>query len=65
MLSIISIIAVTLTSIIGLIIYFVPSIVAFRRETVSRWGIFFVNLFFGWTLLIWVVALIWACEGRR
>jgi len=50
---------------IGLIIYFIPSLVAFKRDAASRWGIFIVNLFFGWTLLIWIIALIWACEGRR
>lgn len=65
MLSIVSVLAVIIASIIGLIVYFVPSIVAFKRNVASRWGIFFINLFFGWTLLIWVVSLIWACEGRK
>ena len=54
-----------IATIIGTIVYFVPSIVAFKRNAVSKWGIFFVNLFFGWTLLIWIVTLIWACEGRK
>ncbi|MBQ3834859.1 MAG: superinfection immunity protein [Elusimicrobia bacterium] len=65
MLSIVSVIAVFIASIIGLIIYFIPSIVAFKRNAYSRWGIFFINLLFGWTLLIWLVTLIWACEGRK
>ena len=51
--------------IIGLIIYFIPSFVAFKRKTASRWPIFLVNFFFGWTLLVWIVTLIWACEGRK
>ncbi len=65
MISIISIVAVFVASIIGLVIYFVPSIVAFRRKATSRWAIFFINFFFGWTLLIWIITLIWACEGKK
>lgn len=38
-------------------IYFLPSILA-KKES-PQWAIFFVNLFFGWTLLGWLVALIW------
>ena len=26
-------------------------------------AIFFLNLFLGWTLIGWVVALAWACSG--
>ena len=48
-----------------LIIYFIPTVIAFKRTAASKWAIFLVNLFFGWTLLIWIVALIWACEGRK
>ncbi len=38
-------------------IYFLPSILA--KKGSPQWAIFFVNLFFGWTLLGWLVALIW------
>lgn len=61
MIIIISLIA----AIVGIIVYFIPSIVAFKRNAASRWGIFFINFLFGWTFLIWVVTLIWACEGRK
>ena len=50
---------------IGIVIYFIPSIIAFRRDAASRWIIFFVNFFLGWTLLTWIIILIWSCEGRR
>ena len=63
--AILTILVTILLSVIGIIIYFIPSIVAFKRDTASRWAIFLVNLFFGWTLLIWIVTLIWACEGRK
>ena len=61
---IVIIIALLIAFIIGLIIYFIPSMVAFKRNNASRWAIFLVNLFFGWTLLVWIITLIWACEGR-
>ena len=49
---------------IGIIIHFIPTIVAFKRDAASRWAIFLINLFFGWTIIIWIITLIWACEGR-
>jgi hypothetical protein len=44
--------------IIILIIYFIPSFVGKDKKNAS--AIFILNLFLGWTLLGWVVALIWA-----
>ncbi len=40
--------------------YFLPSIVAKSRKKVNTGSIFVLNLFLGWTLLGWVVALVWA-----
>ena len=62
--AILTIIVAIFAGFIGLIIYFIPAMVAFKRTVASRWPIFFVNLFFGWTLLVWLITLIWACEGR-
>jgi hypothetical protein len=42
-------------------IYFVPTIVANRRGHNQRLAILMLNIFLGWTLLGWVVALVWAC----
>lgn len=48
-------------SVIGLLAYFIPSLVAKGRNRAS--AIFVLNLLLGWTLLGWVGALIWAmCE---
>ena len=63
-LAILTIIVAIFAGFIGLIIYFIPSFVAFKRDVASRWPIFLVNFFFGWTLLVWLITLIWACEGR-
>lgn len=40
--------------------YFLPSLAAAQRCALHFNGIFVVNLFLGWTLLGWVVALAWA-----
>ena len=60
----IAIIAVIVIVFIVTLIHFVPTIIAFKRGAASRWIIFLVNLFLGWTFLVWIIALIWACEGR-
>jgi len=49
-----------LTILIGLSLYFLPTIVAEIRRTEHGAGIFWVNLIFGWTVLGWVAAFIWA-----
>ena len=41
-------------------IYFVPSIVATKKKHPNRVEIILVNLFLGWTVLGWIVALVWA-----
>ena len=42
------------------IIYFVPTIVANNRNHRQFTAIFILNLFFGWTFIGWVAALIWS-----
>ena len=46
--------------VISLAIYFLPTIVAFKRVHKNRVPILVVDLFLGWTLLGWVVALAWS-----
>ena len=41
-------------------IHFLPTIVAALRQGRNTLWIFLLNLFFGWTLIGWIVALIWA-----
>ena len=49
----------------GLVLYFVPSVVAMMRGANDHLaGIVVVNLFLGWTLLGWVAALVWAVTAR-
>lgn len=43
-----------------LILYFIPALVAQHRHKKNLGAIFVLNLFLGWTLIGWVVALVWA-----
>lgn len=42
----------------GITLYFLPSIAGYRKANVG--AIFILNLLLGWTLIGWVVALVWA-----
>jgi hypothetical protein len=43
-----------------LIVYFMPWIVAMSRNHKNTAAVFVVYLFLGWTLIGWVVALVWS-----
>ena len=48
----------------SLVLYFLPAIIASHRGHNSRGSIFVVNLFLGWTLLIWILCLAWSFGGN-
>ena len=50
---------------IALGIYFIPSLVASDRGHHNTGAIIVLNLFLGWTLLGWVLALVWASTQVR
>ncbi len=43
-----------------LMLYFLPVLIAAVRHATHGWGIVVLNLFLGWTMLGWLIALIWA-----
>ena len=56
----------TLTLILCVALYFLPTILGARKR--NGGAIFVLNLTLGWTILGWLVALIWACtvdEGAK
>ena len=60
----------TILSLIVLVIlalYFIPTIVAVKRDHPSKGGIIVLNIFLGWTFIGWVVSLAWSftSTGRR
>ena len=49
--------------IIALVLYFLPAIVGMDKDKSS--GIMILNLFLGWTMLGWVIALVWAVSANK
>lgn len=51
-----------LVIIIGIAVYFIPTIVAFAKGRQNKVAIFCMNFFLGWAFIGWVIALIWALK---
>ena len=47
----------------GLVMYFLPSIIALARSKRDLLAIFLLNFFLGWSVIGWVVALVWAAKN--
>lgn len=45
--------------------YMLPWAIAMTRGKSDRWGIFWLNLLTGWTVVGWIGALIWSCMPHR
>ena len=52
-------------SIILLIAYFIPTIMALVRSHNSKLAIIVVNILFGWTVIGWIWAFIWSLTGNK
>jgi hypothetical protein len=46
----------------GFVAYFLPSIIALARSKRDIGAIILLNFFLGWTMIGWVVALVWAAK---
>lgn len=46
-------------------VYFLPGLVAYKRDHQNAASIMLLNLFLGWTLLGWVCALIWSASAKK
>ena len=47
-----------MAGLIGVGLYFLPSLIAAARQTHNAVGIFVLNLLLGWTGIDWIIALI-------
>ena len=47
----------------GFLMYFLPSIIAFGRHKRDTGSIVLLNFFLGWTMIGWVIALVWATKN--
>lgn len=48
---------------VGLAIYFIPAIIGFKKNQPNKVSILLLNLFLGWSLIGWVIALVWATKN--
>jgi len=46
-------------------LYFLPTIIAIARHKTNLLGIVLVNFLLGWSVIGWVIALIWAISTER
>ena len=48
---------------LGFVMYFLPSIIALARSKRDLLAIFLLNFFLGWSVIGWIVSLIWALKS--
>jgi hypothetical protein len=54
-----------IAGIVGLIVYFIPSYIAVRNNHHSKGWIILVNVLLGFTVVGWIVALLWAVNTPK
>jgi len=54
------ILVIILIACVAFFLHFIPTFVAGSRHVQNFWWILLINIFFGWTLIGWVLILIWA-----
>lgn len=45
--------------------YFAPALTATNRKHANAMAIFALNLFLGWTMIGWIISLVWALTSQR
>lgn len=55
---------IVLVILIAFEIYFLPSTISFNRDQPNKFAILALNLFMGWTLIGWVVCIVWSLTAR-
>jgi len=58
-----SAVLVILIGLVVVMLYLLPSIIAFNRGISLRWTVLVIDLFFGWSLIGWVISLALAVSG--
>ena len=56
---------IVIVVLLGIPLYFVPSIIAFKRSHPQRVSILTLNILLGWTFLGWVGSLVWSLTQDR
>ena len=65
---ILALIFTLLVAVLGILVYFIPSIIAYKKEHKYKLIIFILNIVLGWTFVVWIGLLIWSLidvEGKK
>jgi hypothetical protein len=46
------------------VMYWLPTLIAIVRQTPSALGVAMLNFFLGWTVVGWILALVWALAAN-
>ena len=60
MVAIIAIVVVAILVVAGIVLYFLPSIIAYKKGHTNKGIILLINFLLGWTFLGWAGTLVWA-----
>jgi RsiW-degrading membrane proteinase PrsW (M82 family) len=55
----------TFWAIFIVVLYFAPTITAYQRKTKNKSQVVIVNVFLGWTILGWIIALTMSYSGNK
>jgi hypothetical protein len=47
----------------AILVYFIPTMIGWNKKAIG--GIATLNLFLGWTVIVWIIVLVWAFEGKK
>ncbi len=53
-----------LALIFALLMYLLPTVIAFFRGHGSKWGIFAMNILLGWSVIFWMWSFIWSLSNK-
>mgnify|MGYP001581273136 CR=1 FL=1 len=48
----------------GVIVYFIPSYMAFKMGNRNAFAILVLNVLGGWTIIGWILAMVWCSNGN-
>jgi hypothetical protein len=60
-----TVLAWVLGGILSILIYFIPSYIAVKKDHKNKAGIILLNLFLGWSVIGYIVSLVWAMSNPR
>jgi hypothetical protein len=47
-----------------IVLYFMPTLIAFSKNKSNKVAIFVLNFLLGWTFIFWVLSLVWALTNN-